>query len=63
MDASRKNRWKLGSSKRVVLHASPPMPVHLNGEPVGTTPASFELEPGGLELVGRPYGASSDPAS
>jgi diacylglycerol kinase family enzyme len=47
------NRWGLGAARRVELEADPPMPVHLNGDPVGTTPVTFDIEPGALELVGR----------
>jgi diacylglycerol kinase (ATP) len=52
LDPSRENRWSLGPAKRIGLRATPPMPIHLNGDPVGSTPARFEVRPGALELVG-----------
>ena len=37
-------------SATVAVDAAEPLPIELEGEPVGTTPARFEIVPGALRV-------------
>ncbi|MER3460589.1 MAG: lipid kinase, partial [candidate division GAL15 bacterium] len=39
------------AAREVVVDASIPLAVHADGEPVGTTPARFRVQPGALEVL------------
>jgi diacylglycerol kinase family enzyme len=39
-----------GRARRLTIRAASPLPVHVDGEPAGETPVTFEVRPGALTL-------------
>ena len=37
-------------ARRVSIRVASPLPVHVDGEPAGETPVTFEVRPGALRL-------------
>ncbi|MEM7343036.1 MAG: hypothetical protein AAF485_02225, partial [Chloroflexota bacterium] len=45
------NRYGYSQLTRIEVHPSQPLPLHLNGEFVGQTPAVFEVMPKELRIL------------
>ncbi len=51
------NRYGVEGVQRIAVRPSAALPVHLNGDFVGYTPATFDVVPGGLAVMARPSAA------